>query len=99
MDVFAPIYPAVLPGLDKTELIMDKRQLCVHALHAIHSITDATQTKTLRFKNHDTIEDSRCKLIAIYQPLKHFCEHYILGYPPSNMHVMTEFSMYYREYR
>ena len=99
VDVFVPIYPAVLPGLDETESIMDKRQLCVHALHAIASITDATRTKTLRFENHDTIEDSRHKLVAIYQPLKHFCEHFLLGYPPSNMHVTTEFSMYYREYR
>ena len=92
-----PIYPAVLPGLDETESIMDKKQLCVHALHAIQSITDATRTKTLRFKIHDTIEDSRGK--AIYQPLKHFCEHFLLGYPPFNTLVMTKFSMYYREYR
>ena len=78
---------------------MDKRQLCICALYAIQSITDATRTKMLRFKNHDTIEDSRCKRVAIYQPLKHFCECFLLGYPLSNTHVMTEFSVYYREYR
>ena len=64
----------VLPGLEETESIMDKQQLCVRALHAIQSITDTTRTKTMRFKNHDTIEESKHKLVAIYQPLKHFCE-------------------------
>ena len=98
VDIFAEIYLSVLPGLNETESIMDKRQLCIRAINAIHSIVNATHTKTLRFKNHNTIEDTRCKLIAIYNPLRHFSHLYLPGYEISNSHETTSFSMNYREY-
>ena len=98
VDVFAEIYLSVLPGLDETESIMDKRQLCIRAINAIHSIVDTTCMKTLRFKNHNTIEDTRCKLIAIYNPLMHFSHSYLPGYEVSNSHETTPFNMNYREY-
>ena len=98
VDVFAEIYLSVLPGLSETESIMDKRQLCIRAIDAIHSIVDATRTKTLRLKNHDTIEDTRCKLIAIYNSLRHFSHLYLPGYEVSNSHETTSFNMNYREY-
>ena len=72
VDVFAEIYPCVLPGLADKELIMDKCGLCRRALCAVESIVDATCTKTLCFGNHSTIEDPCHKLIAIYKPIKHF---------------------------
>ena len=78
---------------------MDKRQLCIRAINAIHSIVDATHTKTLRFKNHNMIEDTRCKLIAIYNPLRHFSHSYLSGYEVSNSHETTSFNMNYREYQ
>ena len=87
-----------MPGLNETESITDKRQLCIRAINAIHSIVDATHTKTLRLKNHDTIEDTRCKLIAIYNPLRHFSHLYLPGYEISNSHKTSSFSMNYREY-
>ena len=74
VDVFAQIYPCVLPGLVDKESIMDKHGLCGRALCAVESIVDATCTKTLQFENHSTIEDSHCKLIAIYKPIKHFAK-------------------------
>ena len=73
MDVFAQIYPVVLPGIQDKESIIEKRELCVMALNGIQSITDATRTKTLWFEKHGMIKDSRHKLVAIYQPLKHYC--------------------------
>ena len=72
IDVYAEIYPSVLPGLNGMEFIMDKRQLCIRAINAIHSIVNATHMKTLRFKSHNTIEDTRHKMIAINNPLRHF---------------------------
>ena len=93
VDVFAEIYPSVLPGLNETESIMDKRQLCIRAINAIYSIVDTIHTKTLRFKNHDTIEDTRCKLIAIYNPLRCFSHLYLPGYEVSNSHETTSFNM------
>ena len=84
--------------LDK-ESIMEKRDLCVRALNAIQSITDDTRTKTLWFEKHQMIEDSRHKLVAIYQPLKHYCEYFLPGYTLANSHSTTEFSMLYREYQ
>ena len=77
---------------------MDKRQLCIRAINAINSIVNATHMKTLRFKNHNTIEDTRCKLIAIYNPLRHFSHSYLPGYDVSNLHETTAFNMNYREY-
>ena len=74
VDVFAEIYPCVLPGLADKELIMDKCGLCRRVLCAVESIVDATCTKTLCFENHSMMEDSHCKLIAIYKPRKHFAE-------------------------
>ena len=74
VDVFAEIYPCVLPGLVDKELIMDKCGLCRRVLCAVESIVDATCTKTLCFENHSMMEDSHCKLIAIYKPRKHFAE-------------------------
>ena len=74
VDGFAEIYPCVLPGLVDKESIMDKCGLCRRVLCAVESIVDATHTKTLQFKNHSTIEDSCCKLIAIYKPIKHFAK-------------------------
>ena len=80
------------------ESIMDKRQLCIRAINAINSIVDATHTKTLRFENHNTIEDTRHKLIAIYNPLRCFSCSYLPGYDVSNLHETTAFNMNYREY-
>ena len=77
---------------------MDKHGLCQRALCAVKSIVDATCTKTLRFKNHATIEDSCHKLITIYNPMKHFAECFLPGYEISRSHETTPFSMNYREY-
>ena len=79
VDIFAEIYPCILPGLAE-ESIMDKRELCRKALCAIQSIVDAMHTETLKFESHDMIEDSRCKLMAIYNPLKHFASGFLPGY-------------------
>ena len=68
---------------------MDKRQLCIRAINAIHSIVDATHMKTLRFESHNTIEDTRHKMIAIYNPLRHFSHLYLPGYEVSNLHENT----------
>ena len=95
VDVFADIYPSVLPGLNENESIMDKRQLCIRAISAIESMVDATHTKTLRFEKHITIEDMRCKLMVIYNPLRHFSSSYLPGYVISNSHETTLFSMNY----
>ena len=78
---------------------MDKRQLCIRAINAIHSIVNATHMKTLRFENYNTIEDTRHKLIAIYNPLRHFSCSYLPGYDVSNSHETTSFNMNYREYQ
>ena len=99
VNVFAEIYPCVLPGMAEKESIMDKCDLCRRVLFAIESIVDATRMKTLQFENHSTIEDSRCKLIAIYNPLKHFAQRFLSGYEISNGHETTTFTVYYREYR
>ena len=98
VDVFAEIYPCVLPGLAEKESIMDKCGLCRRALCAVESIVDATCTKTLKFKNHAPIADSCHKLIAIYSPMKHFAECFLPGYEISRSHETTPFSMNYREY-
>ena len=98
VDVLTEIYPSVLPGLNKNESIMDKRQLCIRAINAIESMVDATCTKTLRFEKHTTIEDMRCKLMVIYNPLRHFSSLYLPGYVISNSHETTLFSMNYQEY-
>ena len=87
-----------MPGLAEKESIMDKHGLCQRALCAVKSIVDATHTKTLKFKNHAMIEDSHHKLIAIYNPMKHFAEHFLPGYEISRSHETTPFSMNYREY-
>ena len=78
---------------------MDKRELCRYALCNIQSILDEICTKMLRFEKHETIEDSLHKLIAIYNPLKHFSRQYLPGDQVSNAHKTTSFSMNYREYR
>ena len=77
---------------------MDKHGLCQRALCAVKSIVDATCVKTLKFKNHATIKDSHHKLITIYNPMKHFAEHFLSGYEISRSHETTPFSMNYREY-
>ena len=77
---------------------MDKRLLCIRAINVIHSIVDATHMKTLMFENHNMIENTRCKLIAIYNPLRHFFRSYLPGYNMSNSHETTSFNMNYREY-
>ena len=98
MDIFAQIYPVVLPGIQDKESNVDKRELCIQGLNAIQSITNATRSKTLRFKNHSTIEDSRQKFMAIYQPLKNYYDHFLPGYQVADNHCTTTFSMNYREY-
>ena len=44
------------------------------------------------------IEDTRHKLIAIYNPLRCFSGSYLPGYDVSNLHETTSFNMNYREY-
>ena len=68
-------------------------------MHYPEHHVNGTHTKTLRFENHETIEDSRHRLIAIYNPLKHFCQAYLPGYDVSNGQKTTSFNMNYREYR
>ena len=87
-----------MPGLTEKESIMDKHGLCRRALCAVKSIVDVTRTKTLKFKNHAMIEDSHHKLIAIYNPMKHFAKRFLPGYEISRSHETTPFSMNYREY-
>ena len=77
---------------------MEKRELYVRASNTIQSIMDATRTKTPQFEKHEMIEDSRRKLVVIYQPLKHYCKCFLPGYTLANGHGTTEFSMLYREY-
>ena len=57
------------------------------------------QDEDTMVEKHEMIEDSRQKLVVIYQPLKHYCEHFLPGYTLANGHVTTEFSMLYRGYR
>ena len=78
---------------------MDKRQLCIRAINAIHSIVDATHMKILRFESRNMVEDTRCKMIAIYNPLRHFSHSYLPGYEVSNLHETTPFNMNYMEYQ
>ena len=65
----------------------------------MQSVIDGTQTKTLHFENHKTIEDTLVKLKVIYNPVKHFACQFIPGYDPMREHEVTAFSMNYREYR
>ena len=65
----------------------------------MQSVIDCTQTKTLHFKNPETIEDTLVKLKAIYNPVKLFACQFIPGYDLMRDHEVTPFSMNYREYR
>ena len=64
----------------------------------MQSVIDCTRTKTLHFKNPETIEDTLVKLKAIYNPVKCFACQFIPGYDPMREHEVTPFSMNYREY-
>ena len=98
MDIYVEIYPVAIPGLSDKESIQDKRELAIRCINRMQSVIDGTQTKTLHFKNHETIEDTLVKLKVIYNPVKHFTCQFIPGYDPMREHEVTAFSMNYREY-
>ena len=93
------IYPVAIPGLSDKESIQDKRELAIQCINGMQSVIDGTRTKTLCFKNHETIEDTLVKLKVIYNPVKRFAHQFIPGYNLMREHEVTAFSMNYREYR
>ena len=62
MDIYVEIYPVVIPGLSDKESIQGKRELAIQCINGMQSVIDGTRTKTLRFENHETIEDTLVKL-------------------------------------
>ena len=67
MDIYVEIYPVVIPGLSDKESIQDKRELAIQCINRMQSVIDGTQTKTLCFENHETIEDTLVKLKSYIQ--------------------------------
>ena len=98
MDIYAEIYPVVIPGLSNKESIQDKRELAIQCINGMQSVIDCTRTKTLCFENPETIEDTLVKLKAIYNPVKCFTCKFIPEYDLMREHEVTPFSMNYREY-
>ena len=89
----------MIQGFSDKRSIQDKRELAIQCTNRMQSVIDCTWTKTLHFKNPETIEDTLVKLKAIYNPVKHFTCQFIPGYDPMREHEVTPFSMNYREYR
>ena len=73
MDITAKIYPCMIDSFSDKESIVDKRGLCMRTLGVTGYVLDL-RTKILAFRDHDVIEDSHRKLMAVYNPLSHFYE-------------------------
>ena len=74
MDINAKIYLCMIDSFSDKESIVYKRGLCMWSLGVIDYVLDSMRTKILAFQDHDVIEDSRRKLMAVYNPLSHFYE-------------------------
>ena len=62
----------MIDSFSDKESIVGKRGLCIRSLGVIDYVLDCTRTKILTFWDHDVIEDSHRKLMAVYNPLSHF---------------------------
>ena len=98
MDIHAEIYPCVIDSFSDKELIVDKRGLCIWSLGVIDYVLDCMRMKILTFQDHDVIEDSCRKLMAVYNPLSHFYQWFVSDDAPQ-CHATTSFNMNYIEYR
>ena len=98
MDIYAEIYPCVIDSFSDKESIVDKRGLCIQSLGVIDYVLDCMRTKILTFQDHDVIEDSHRKLMAVYNPLSHFYQWFVSDDVPQ-CHATTSFNMNYIEYR
>ena len=98
MNIYAEIYPCVIDSFSDKELIVDKRGLCIRSLGVIDYVLDCMRTKILTFWDHDVIEDSQRKLMAVYNPLSHFYQQFVSD-DVTQCHATTSFNMNCIEYR
>ena len=49
----------------------------MQSLGVIDYVLDSMRMKILAFQDHDVIEDSHRKLVAVYNPLSHFYEQFV----------------------